>query len=118
MKNAKLTTDDILNKKFKKRVFGGVNTEEVDEFLNDVLDDYEYYINEINHLKMKNEELRKENFKVKMNVLKQNTQTIDLAEDLQDKKVVEQEAMYNKTLEQRIIELEKEVAVINAKIDR
>ncbi len=117
MKITKLSMDDILNAKFKKQVFGGVKAADVDEFLNDVMDDYEAFMRQIEELKVKNEELRKENFKVKMNVLKQSTNTVDIDDEMIRPINIEEEATL-KTLEKRIIELEKEVAVINVKITR
>ncbi len=121
MKNAKLTVDNILEVQFKKKKFGGIDPTSVDEFLNEIIDDYEFFQAQIDDLKVKNEDLRKENFKVKMNVLKQTTQTVDIDEDMISPKSsndnnITKESL--KMLEQRVIELEKEVAVINAKITK
>ena len=78
MNEQRYTIDEIVDVEFKKKTFGGFDTEEVDDFLNGVIDDYEFFINKINELKRINEELRSENFRVKMNVLKTATNTLDL----------------------------------------
>ena len=78
MNEQRYTIDEIVDVEFKKKTFGGFDTEEVDDFLNGVIDDYEFFINKINELKRINEELRSANFRVKMNVLKTATNTLDL----------------------------------------
>lgn len=118
MKNTKLTIDDILNAEFKKKFIGGINPTDVDEFLNLVLDDYEYFQDQLEKLKATNEELRKENFKVKMNVLNQNSDKVDIVEEITQTAELKKEDSSVRDLEKRIIELEKEVAVINAKITK
>ncbi|MGL5021561.1 MAG: DivIVA domain-containing protein, partial [Mycoplasmatales bacterium] len=73
MKIQKLTIDQIVDKEFDKKKIGGVSKKDVDDFLNIIIEDYEYFIESINNLKEVNEQLRDENFKIKMNVLKNNT---------------------------------------------
>lgn len=57
MENIKLTGKDILEKKFKTGM-RGYNQEEVDEFLDIVIQDYEQFQQEIDRLKQENERLR------------------------------------------------------------
>ena len=64
--NQKLTENDILEKEFKKSKIGGYNKEEVDLFLDEILDDYEFFTKTIVELKKANEILRKENFDIKV----------------------------------------------------
>ncbi len=116
MKKTKLSIDEILNVKFKKKFIGGLNSQSVDDFLNLVIDDYEYFEEQLINLKASNEELRKENFKVKMNVLNQNSDKVDLVDEITQTPDLKNKDSSLRDLEKRIIELEKEVAVINAKI--
>lgn len=57
MSNRNLTSKDILQKEFKPAL-RGFNTQEVDEFLNLVIRDYESYDREIAYLKSQNERLK------------------------------------------------------------
>ncbi|MGL5021295.1 MAG: hypothetical protein ACRC5R_04685, partial [Mycoplasmatales bacterium] len=84
----------------------------VDDFLNIIIEDYEYFIESINNLKEVNEQLRDENFKIKMNVLKNNTSNLDV-EELKENEV---EVKFEKKIEpemkideQRISALEKAI---------
>lgn len=51
-----LTTKDILNKQFK-RSFRGFDIEEVDAFLDQIMQDYDAFQKEISHLQNENERL-------------------------------------------------------------
>lgn len=57
MENIKLTGKDILEKKFKTGM-RGYNQEEVDEFLDMVIQDYEQFQQEIDRLRQENDRLR------------------------------------------------------------
>ncbi|MCI5775764.1 MAG: cell division regulator GpsB [Aerococcus sp.] len=57
MSNRNLTSKDILQKEFKPAL-RGFNTQEVDEFLNLIIRDYESYDREIAYLKTQNERLK------------------------------------------------------------
>lgn len=57
-KKIQLTTTDIVEKEFK-RSMRGYNEEEVDEFLDLIIRDYETYIQEINKLRQENERLKR-----------------------------------------------------------
>ncbi len=83
----KLTIDDILEKEFKTKKIGGIDANDVDEFLNEVIDDYEYFEKSITELKGQLEQLRSENFKIKMNVLNSNSQKIDITQDVEIQKL-------------------------------
>ncbi|MGX7394414.1 MULTISPECIES: cell division regulator GpsB [Carnobacterium] len=56
MANRTLTTKDILQKEFKTSM-RGYNPAEVDEYLDDVIRDYESYNKELTQLKAENERL-------------------------------------------------------------
>ncbi len=122
MQKSRLTMEDIYNAKFKKKRFGGINEEQVDDLLNTIIDDYEYFEEEIKNLKKVNEELRKENFKVKMNALKTNTNTLDLDEVNLNNKVSPMEEVENKVdlsvIEARLNKLERDVAILTVKTSR
>lgn len=53
-----LSGKDILEKDFKTRM-GGYNQEEVDEFLDTIIQDYDLFTQEIERLQEENERLRK-----------------------------------------------------------
>ncbi|GGM23200.1 cell cycle protein GpsB [Paraliobacillus quinghaiensis] len=53
-----LKTKDILDKNFKTSM-RGYNQEEVDEFLDIIIQDYERFTNEIDKLKQENDRLKK-----------------------------------------------------------
>ena len=54
-----LKTKDILDKNFKTSM-RGYNQEEVDEFLDVIIQDYERFTNEIDKLKQENDRLKKQ----------------------------------------------------------
>ncbi len=83
----KLTIDDILEKEFKTKKIGGIDATDVDEFLNQIIEDYEYFEKSITELKGQLEQLRSENFKIKMNVLNSNSQKIDITQDVEIQKL-------------------------------
>lgn len=89
MKRQKLTIDEIIDHKFKKKLFRGISNDAVDDFLNLVIDDYEYFSKKITDLDKANEELRNENFRIKMDVLKQATHTLDIDEIKEARKEME-----------------------------
>lgn len=113
MKKQKLSTEDILNHEFKRKKFRGIHPEEVDEFLNVVLDDYEYFAKKIVDLDKANEELRNENFRIKMDVLKQATHTLDV-EEIKDARIEMNELKASKTSEamDKISKLEEEIKAL------
>lgn len=59
LERVQLNTKDILEKNFKTSM-RGYNQEEVDEFLDTVIQDYESFTMEIEKLKQENERLRKQ----------------------------------------------------------
>ena len=60
LKEEKMITPlDIENKKFSKQMMNGYNVEEVDDFLDDLTDDYSKNYKEITELRTKVEELNK-----------------------------------------------------------
>ena len=56
MENVNLTPKDIVNKHFKQKM-RGYDSIEVDEFLDDVIQDYETYAKENQRLQMENDRL-------------------------------------------------------------
>ncbi len=76
MYKQKLNSRDILDKEFKKNKLGGYKIKEVDLFLDMIMDDYEYFTQNIKALKDANAALRKENFDIKVGLLRSNKQTI------------------------------------------
>ncbi|RFA37275.1 cell division protein DivIVA [Virgibacillus dokdonensis] len=58
MNQVHLTSKDILDKDFKTAM-RGYNQEEVDEFLDLIIQDYDLFKQEINRLQQENEQLRK-----------------------------------------------------------
>lgn len=114
MSKIKLTSDDVFNKKFKKNIFGGFATEEVDDFLNEIIKSFESLEKDVKSLKAENDKLRKENFQIKMEVIKTNDKN-----DFEfENKETSSTPIEIRDLEKRIIDLEREVAVINAKIEK
>ncbi|WP_431029921.1 cell division regulator GpsB [Lysinibacillus sp. LZ02] len=55
----KLTSKDILEKEFKKSV-KGYNIDQVDQFLDQIMEDYDNFERVINELKAENERLKEE----------------------------------------------------------
>lgn len=58
MDQIRLTVEDIVNKEFKKSM-RGYNEEEVDRFLDIIIEDYETFMKEINRLNEEIERLKK-----------------------------------------------------------
>ncbi len=83
----KLTVDDILEKKFKTKKIGGLDANDVDAFLNEIIEDYELFEKTINDLKKQLEQLREENFRVKMNALNSKSKKIDITQDVEIQKL-------------------------------
>jgi DivIVA domain-containing protein len=113
MKKQKLSVDEIIEHKFKKQMFRGISVDAVDDFLNMILDDYEYFIEKIKDLDKANEELRNENFRIKMDVLKQATHTLDIEEIKEARR--EMEDLFGKPNTDtllKIADLEKELEVL------
>jgi DivIVA domain-containing protein len=117
MKEQSLTIEEILKKDFKKKKIGGIDQMDVDEFLNSVIDDYEYFIEKINILKDINEKLRDENYKLKMVEIKSVGEKDTFQEKIEivkeDTPVVpkEEEIKKDPNLE-RVEALEREIARI------
>lgn len=88
MKN-KLTVDDIFEKEFKTKLLGGLHPQDVDNFLNDVIDDYETFEKIINDLREQNELLREENFKIKMGVINKKNDTLDMTKDIEIQQITQ-----------------------------
>ena len=57
--NIKLTSKDILEKEFKKSV-KGYNIDQVDQFLDQIMEDYDNFEQVINELRAENERLKDE----------------------------------------------------------
>lgn len=113
MKKQKLSVDEIIDHKFKKKMFRGISEDAVDDFLNVILDDYEYFVAKIKDLDKANEELRSENFRIKMDVLKHATHTLDIDEIKEARK--EMEELFGKSDADtllKIADLEKELEVL------
>lgn len=88
----KLTAQQIVEKEFKKSM-KGYNVDEVDTFLNDIIEDYETFENKLNTLEAENTKLKKE-----------------LAEALSRKPVVQSgTSSTNYDILQRLSNLEKHV---------
>ncbi len=83
----KLTVDDILEKKFKTKKIGGLDANDVDSFLNEIIEDYELFEKTISDLKKQLEQLREENFRVKMNALNSKSKKIDITQDVEIQKL-------------------------------
>ncbi len=117
MKEQSLTIEEILKKDFKKKKIGGIDQVDVDEFLNSVIDDYEYFIEKINILKDINEKLRDENYKLKMVEIKSVGEKDTFQEKIEivkeDTPVVPQEEEIKKDPNlERVEALEREIARI------
>ncbi len=87
----KLTVDDIFEKEFKTKTFGGLNPQDVDNFLNEIIDDYEVYEKIIAELRNQNEALREENFKIKMGVINKKNDTLDMTKDIEIQQITQTE---------------------------
>ena len=120
MKEQSLTIEEILKKDFKKKKIGGIDQMDVDEFLNSVIDDYEYFIEKINILKDINEKLRDENYKLKMVEIKAVGEKDTFQEKLEPegnevsitpKQIDQNEEKIDPNLE-RVEALEREIASI------
>lgn len=85
MKNQNLTIKEIVEKNFKTTMVGGLKKADVDDFLNIIIEDYEFFIEKINILTEANEKLRDENFKNKMNILKTHEDADDFEEMIEQK---------------------------------
>ena len=57
--DTKLTSKDVLEKEFKKSV-KGYNIDQVDQFLDQIMEDYDKFEQVINELKLENERLKDE----------------------------------------------------------
>ncbi|MBM7542550.1 cell division regulator GpsB [Amphibacillus cookii] len=57
LQNSQLQTKDILDKQFKTSM-RGYNQEEVDKFLDKIIQDYEFFNKKIEHLTQENERLK------------------------------------------------------------
>jgi len=104
--NQKLTENDILEKEFKKSKIGGYNKEEVDLFLDEILDDYEFFTKTIVELKKANEILRKENFDIKVKVLKTDRTQMINDEELKAEK---------NPIEEKLLQLQREIEELKNK---
>ncbi len=120
MKEQSLTIEEILKKEFKKKKIGGIDQLDVDEFLNTVIDDYEYFIEKINILKESNQKLRDENYKLKMVEIKAVGEKDTFQEKLEPegnevsitpKQIDQNEEKIDPNLE-RVEALEREIASI------
>ncbi|QHE52475.1 cell division regulator GpsB [Pontibacillus sp. HMF3514] len=60
LERVQYSSKDILEKDFKTAI-RGYNQEEVDQFLDDVIQDYDAFQKEIERLKQENEQLKKQN---------------------------------------------------------
>lgn len=109
MKKINLTIDAIVEKTFKKSFFRGLKRSKVDDFLNLVIDDYASFEEEIKELKIKNEELRTENFKIKMNVLKTASSTMDVNEMNDAKTITLNDDDKFSRLEKQMLKLQKDI---------
>ncbi len=109
----KLTVDDILEKKFKTKKIGGLDANDVDSFLNEIIEDYELFEKTISDLKKQLEQLREENFRVKMNALNSKSKKIDITQDVEIQKLSNNtknlESNTDSDLKSRIDALESEL---------
>ncbi len=85
----KLTVDDIFEKEFKTKTFGGLKPQDVDDFLNEIIDDYEVFEKIISELREQNEALREENFKIKMGVINKKNDTLDMTKDIEIQQITQ-----------------------------
>lgn len=123
MKN-KLTVDDIFEKEFKTKAFGGLNPQDVDNYLNEIIDDYETFEKIIEDLRKQNEILREENFKIKMGVINQKNDTLDITKDIEIQQIAQtgdillddtirlekdEEVLDNTSVEERLSQLEVQI---------
>ena len=107
-----ITPLDIENKKFSKQMMSGYNVDEVDEFLDQIMQDYETNYKEVNTLKNKVEELNNAlNHYKTIEATLQNTLVMAQSTAEEVKNVAKQQA------EQVISEAQKEAETIirNAK---
>ncbi len=122
MKN-KLTADAIYEKQFKSKRFGGLDPEDVDNFLNVIIEDYEYFEKNFEELNKQVESLREENFRLNMGVLKEKSSTLDMSNDIEihqltqtkdfgdeTKRLDHTEDINNNSFEERLSAVEKKVA--------
>lgn len=71
-----LSVRKIVDKEFKKKPMGGYDANEVDEFLDLVIEDYETIAQYIKECKDMNQRLRDENYKLKKDRLQEQTSEI------------------------------------------
>ena len=110
-----ITPLDIENKKFSKQMMNGYNVEEVDDFLDDLTDDYSKNYKEITELRTKVEELNKslEQYKT-IEATLQNTLVMAQKTSEDIKNVAKQQA---DDLENEIIAKKRELDDIKKQFD-
>ena len=96
-----LSVKKILEKEFKKKNIGGLDPNDVDQFLNLIIEDYETIANYINSLQEQITKLRDENYKLKKDQI-QNTQNIGVID----------EEITEKDLEKRLDLLEEKTVIL------
>ena len=96
-----LSVKKILEKEFKKKNIGGLDPNDVDQFLNLIIEDYETIANYINSLQEQITKLRDENYKLKKDQI-QNTQNIGVID----------EEITEKDLENRLDLLEEKTVIL------
>ena len=112
-----LTPLDIENKKFSKQMMNGYSVEEVDDFLDELTEDYEKLYKEVFDSKNKLEELTESIGKYKnIEVTLQNTLVMaqTAADDMKNAAKKEAEQIINEAqteAKQAAIELEQEIAL-------
>ncbi len=120
---SKLTADTIYEKQFKSKRFGGLDPEDVDNFLNLVIEDYEYFEKTFDELSKQIESLREENFRLNMGALKEKSSTLDMSNDIEihqltqtndfgdeTKRLDDTKDINDSSIEQRLAKVEKQVA--------
>ena len=112
-----LTPLDIENKKFSKQMMNGYSVEEVDDFLDELTEDYDKLYKEVSDSKNKLEELTESIGKYKnIEVTLQNTLVMaqTAADDMKNAAKKEAEQIINEAqteAKQAAIELEQEIAL-------
>ncbi len=124
---SKFTADTIYEKQFKSKRFGGLDPEDVDNFLNVVIEDYEYFEKTFEDMNKQIESLREENFRLNMGVLKEKSNTLDMSNDIEihqltqtndfgdeTKRLDSTDDLTDSTIEKRLALVEKQVAQLLA----
>lgn len=118
-----LTPLDIENKKFSKQMMNGYNVEEVDEFLDQMTDDYEKLYREVSESKNKLDTMEQEIKKYKnieetlQNTLLMAQSTADEVKELAKKQAEQMLTEAQSDAKQAVADLEQEISLKKRELD-